>query len=455
MRSASLLIPLPSLKGALATKDSQSPADSQLLEALKDIRTDLNLHGNLSILRLKNEGLELISSTDSDLKKGEFLDADRFLVERLKSDLVLSSGLIRSGSNFKMVASGPLRIEASAPFAYLVIESNENSFAYQIAGYLLHYLFAALGLTAIAVIIMSFSQSALRRQTDKMKEALDALFENAHEAILLIQPSGKIIQINSQASEIFENISQNFFESLAEKKFFLTPVDSSGNEWIEKIKTGNSFRKTFKWQSKDQNSVRYFDLTVANLEKNQSRILIFSDSTKEYLNQNLQTQLITDPLTKTLNKAYLQHFLDPKNLQWVQNEGCSMLVIDLDNFKEVNDTKGHALGDLVLQNVGTFLRSFFRKTDKVIRFGGDEFVVLLPGTQLKEAARIAQNFIESFRKSPMEQGLLLTASVGVAQLQNSESGKDWLERADAAMYEAKHSGKNSFRSETESLEILN
>jgi len=460
VRSASLLIPPQSLRGALATKNSQSPSDSQLFEALKDIQTDLNLNGHLHILKLSAGGIEIIASTDSVLEKGELLPFASSLAPNLKTDLFLASDLRRSGLEFRMFATGPLYDGSGYPVAHLTIDANESAFAYQLVGYLLHYLFIAAGLTAIALVAMSFSQAALRNQAEKIKETLDALFENAEEAVVLMSPSGKVLQMNTFAQEIFEDSREDFFDALVRRKFHLAPIDSTGvagsdNSWIEKIKVGTNFRKTFRWGPRDSSSHRFLNLTVTSLEKNQARLLIFSDSTKEHVNQNLQHQLITDPLTKTLNKAYLTHFLDPQNLQWIQNEGCSMLIIDLDNFKNVNDSRGHSLGDLVLQNVGTFLRSFFRKTDKVIRFGGDEFVILLPGTQLKEAARIAQNFIESFRKSPMEQGLLLTASVGVAQLQSKESGKDWLERADAAMYDAKHSGKNSFRSQSESLEILN
>jgi diguanylate cyclase (GGDEF)-like protein len=173
-------------------------------------------------------------------------------------------------------------------------------------------------------------------------------------------------------------------------------------------------------------------------------------------NLTLQQQVITDPLTHCLNKQYLQHFLDQQNLKWVAYEGCSMLLIDLDNFKAINDTKGHLAGDQVLQSFSQFLKSFFRKTDKIIRYGGDEFMVLLPHTDLKAAARIGNNMLDALRKLSTASLEQLTVSVGIAELHSKESGKEWLTRADAALYDAKNAGKNRLQAHSgDELEILN
>ncbi len=159
--------------------------------------------------------------------------------------------------------------------------------------------------------------------------------------------------------------------------------------------------------------------------------------------QALQQKIVTDPLTQIYNRGYFDYFISSQHLRWVALEGCSMLVIDIDNFKQINDQWGHATGDDVLVSFSQFLKSFFRKSDKVIRYGGDEFVVMLSTTKLREALRISQNFIHSLKDQTFAKGIKITVSVGVAEHAIGESGKDWFERADAALYNVKSSGKNS------------
>lgn len=175
----------------------------------------------------------------------------------------------------------------------------------------------------------------------------------------------------------------------------------------------------------------------------------------EQKHQLLQQQLVTDPLTKIFNRAYFDYFISGQHLRWVALDGCSMLVIDIDNFKKINDKLGHSVGDEVLLGFAQFLRSFFRKSDKVIRYGGDEFVVMLSGTKTPEAFRISQNLIQSLKSQNFGTGIKITVSVGVAEYILGESGKAWFERADAALYNVKHSGKDSVQSlDSKPLELL-
>ena len=116
---------------------------------------------------------------------------------------------------------------------------------------------------------------------------------------------------------------------------------------------------------------------------------------------------------------------------------------DLDHFKRVNDTYGHAAGDRVLAAFGDLLRQHTRVIDIAARFGGEEFIVLLPNTDLENAISIANRIRESLAACPIESlPDPVTASFGVAEMAPDESGSGLLRRADAALYEAKHSGRN-------------
>lgn len=115
---------------------------------------------------------------------------------------------------------------------------------------------------------------------------------------------------------------------------------------------------------------------------------------------------------------------------------AAVLLLDIDNFKLLNDTMGHEAGDLALQQVAKSLSSAVRVDDVICRWGGEEFLVLLPRTDEADAITVA----ESLRQAVSENGI--TASVGVAEAQSTETVTEWVSRADHAMYEAKRRGRD-------------
>ncbi|MGE3163785.1 MAG: diguanylate cyclase [Planctomycetota bacterium] len=168
------------------------------------------------------------------------------------------------------------------------------------------------------------------------------------------------------------------------------------------------------------------------------------------LYRELRVQSILDPLTGTYNRHFLLTQLE-KEIERSQRSGrpLTMAFIDVDGFKEVNDTFGHPQGDLVLQQIANLLRDSVRKTDFICRYGGDEFVVLLTDTDLAAAEAKAEQLrlaIEGFPFRAIElrqttKAIRVTISVGLAS-GNNHTAKRMLQVADAALYGAKRQGKN-------------
>ena len=118
----------------------------------------------------------------------------------------------------------------------------------------------------------------------------------------------------------------------------------------------------------------------------------------------------------------------------------SALVLDLDGFKQINDAAGHHEGDRLLQEVASVLRAQLRRPDRCFRWGGDEFVALLPDTSIVDAERAAVRVVEALReRSRRPDGNPLAITVGCAELRPDESGEELLSRADAALFSAKAS----------------
>ncbi len=159
-----------------------------------------------------------------------------------------------------------------------------------------------------------------------------------------------------------------------------------------------------------------------------------------------QERAMTDALTGLLNRFGLQHILAREFSKARRyNRPLSCLMIDLDYFKAVNDAHGHGVGDTALQQVAIVLTENVRGSDVVFRYGGEEFLVLLPETDLEGAMRLAEKIREAAHSRSFGDGervFPLTLSAGVASLWDNESGNDMIARADMALYQAKGQGRN-------------
>lgn len=163
-----------------------------------------------------------------------------------------------------------------------------------------------------------------------------------------------------------------------------------------------------------------------------------------------QERAMTDALTGLLNRYGLQHTLAREQSEARRyNRSLSCLVIDLDNFKTINDTYGHAVGDLALQQVASILKEAVRGSDTVFRYGGEEFLVLLPETDLDGAIALGEKIRAAAISRPFGDGeriFNLTLSAGASSLCAGESGNDMIARADMALYQAKEEGRNRVES---------
>jgi diguanylate cyclase (GGDEF)-like protein len=175
----------------------------------------------------------------------------------------------------------------------------------------------------------------------------------------------------------------------------------------------------------------------------------------------LEHESITDPLTGIYNRRYLDRRLMEESLRVARyKQPFSIFLLDLDHFKKINDAYGHPIGDLVLKKLAKVIIGTVREVDVVIRYGGEEIVVILPNTAMANAVELAERLRQNIEETTMIEpdqsenrpAIKITVSIGVAGYQPSDgwdNSRRLVERADKALYRAKSQGRNQVVSSVE------
>lgn len=180
-------------------------------------------------------------------------------------------------------------------------------------------------------------------------------------------------------------------------------------------------------------------------------MVIWSQLSKLYMLMRLYRQATLDPLTGIYNRRMLLQ-LAHKSLMRSELKGnsFSVLLFDIDKFKRINDTWGHGAGDKVLRGFTDFMQTKIRKTDLFGRYGGEEFILFLPGGDQAMANKISERMLESIRKLDLPIGLdntylSITTCIGISTYAPGDTLSSMLERADRALYECKEAGRDCCR----------
>lgn len=161
------------------------------------------------------------------------------------------------------------------------------------------------------------------------------------------------------------------------------------------------------------------------------------------LHRTLANQALTDPLTGVFNRRFMEEILDGLVAR-AEREPLTMaiLMIDIDHFKQVNDCHGHEQGDAVLKRVVEIVAARLRRSDRLFRWGGEEFLVLLEGVDSEGATVVAESVRESVAAASILPKRPVTVSIGVSQYVAGQDVDGWTRAADAALYRAKAEGRN-------------
>jgi diguanylate cyclase (GGDEF)-like protein len=261
------------------------------------------------------------------------------------------------------------------------------------------------------------------------------------DAMLVVDHRDRIVDCNAAAKKVFMSCSGHLIPDSIDSILTDWPI------WMQDAQVGQT--SVFQYQQEDQHYEVKVTLFPDFRDDLVAKLVLIQDVTeREKFIKQLNTYAIIDPLVNIYNR---RHFLelaeDLLPRMAAQNEQISLLMIDLDHFKRINDTYGHTVGDQVLQMFGNDCRQFIRGQDILARFGGEEFVLLLPKVGLMQAYQIAERLRSEVEERAIyiaEHVINITISIGVACITPDRGGQimDLIDRADKAVYEAKQSGRN-------------
>jgi diguanylate cyclase (GGDEF)-like protein len=157
----------------------------------------------------------------------------------------------------------------------------------------------------------------------------------------------------------------------------------------------------------------------------------------------LEKLAVTDNLTQVYNRQKLGDIIEEASERVRRhNSLLSVIILDLDNFKGINDTHGHVVGDTVLKAVADVVRKNVRASDHLVRWGGEEFMIVAPGTSLAEADGLANKLRGLIEEHDFGRAGKVTASFGLTQFRHDDTDHSFITRADGALYKAKDEGRN-------------
>ncbi len=295
-------------------------------------------------------------------------------------------------------------------------------------------------------------------KTDFLKKVKnnDELFVNAFQyasiGMALVAPDGKWLLVNKSLCDLTgyneEELMNITFQDITHPDDLEEDLD-----YVNRILSGDleTYQMEKRYFHKDGRTI--FILLSVSLVKNKNGSPLFfisqiQDITdRKLLEKELVRQATTDILTSTNNRRQFYDLAERDILRSARyNEPLVLLMIDIDHFKKINDTKGHQAGDEVLVALAERATRTLREIDIIARYGGEEFLMILPGTTASDALVIAESIMEACRnakvKTPSGDSIGFTTSIGIAEYQAKETYDQLIHRADKALYEAKANGRD-------------
>ncbi len=318
------------------------------------------------------------------------------------------------------------------------------------------------GIFILVVITILYWNNKLRREIvrrelveaelHKSNEEIQTILDTAQN-IIIVTDNQRLLNANQAFLNFFgyedlEMFLNNYLRIcdlfLRNDDYFHLGKINEPNLWISEIGKLSETEQIVSMQGKEIAFPSVFSVRVSQLKNSDIFVLAFTDITGIKLeSKHHEYQSTHDALTGLYNRLFINRYLMHELKKCKElNEPVSVILVDIDFFKQVNDTYGHAAGDEVLMLLGDILNKYIRSNDKLARWGGEEFLIILSGTNVRAAQALAEKLRIKIEQYHFQKPQKISCSFGVASATEEDSMKSLVDRSDNALYRAKKKGRN-------------
>ena len=381
-----------------------------------------------------------------------FLLTDDPFIHLFSFSITLAYMIGTSGRNFAspLLVIAQLIGEGIPLSAALLVE---GGFYYTILGLVLLPFFAALKFISDRLRRVLLDAVIANRDMSLLAKRFDTALNNMPHGLCMFDANMRLVVSNNRLTELLggppgaDRKGETLRELVREWVEAGTVLRSEAARFADRLEARLSSRKRESFEFQTPNG-RTFNLAFEPME-NRGSVVLVEDITERKISQARINHLARyDALTGMPNRTFLRDQMEEVLAAIDKSGPWAILFVDLDQFKQVNDTLGHPRGDLLLRSVADRLRRLMGERDIVARFGGDEFVVLTPITDVEEAAHLSRRIIDSLSATYDVDGhqVVIGASIGIAVAPRDGAGSDHLLRnADMALYWAKAERRGTWR----------
>lgn len=349
--------------------------------------------------------------------------------------------------NGMMAVSYPLRNSSGMIIAHYIMFKNLQNVTYMFEKETMSSFMKVSFITFVIALFAIFLYDS--HVSKSLQKFYKSVIDNSKN-IIIITDGNQMIDVNKAFLEYFGvNSIEEFTKG---NEHCLHDYFQEGEEYLNQIEGGMIWflyvlkypQKKHKLKLKIGEKIYYFLASASKLDtKEELYSIVLADITQEEnYRLELERTAVTDALTGIRNRRFFEEKLQ-EEIRYVirYSRRFSLIVLDIDHFKRINDHNGHDVGDEALVDFVKTVKSCIRETDIFCRVGGEEFAIILPETPLNNAVEVARKINKTVKEN-RHAGLNITVSIGVVEYRKGESDAEIYKRADNALYDAKHTGRD-------------
>ena len=285
-------------------------------------------------------------------------------------------------------------------------------------------------------------QELINHEISRFQDNLLVIFNNENNIIFL---NDKFMNFfNSDNIQHFINCYQSLNTLFLKDEEQETFTSSDKINWLNDLKEFDKSKRIVILEDAETLEKKSFLISIQYIEDTSHTIMTLTEVTSITLEKKeFEHKAFTDALTGTYNRAYFNEKIKEEIFKAQKdNSVLSLFIFDIDFFKKINDTYGHLVGDEILVELSKIVAEDTRSTDSLFRWGGEEFIKLLPNTTIENAAAVAEKLRKKIESHSFKNDLKITCSFGVTQFLDMDTEVSFIKKGDDALYEAKNNGRN-------------